>query len=764
MATFLYHVGRITFRWRWFVTFLWIAVLGAVGFAAAKAPAAPDEGFAMPGIESQKAFDLLDQRFPGSAADGANARIVFIAPNGEKVTAAKDKAVIEDLVDEAADGSQVAGVVDPFQAKAVSKDGSTAYVTVAFKTAADDLTDASKKHLERAADQARDAGLTVEIGGDALATQPAAGGSAEAIGIAVAAVVLLITFGSMAAAGLPLLTAVIGVGVSMTAIIALGSTFGLSLTSGTLASMLGLACGIDYALFVVSRYREERGKGRAPREAAGMAVGTAGSAVVFAGLTVVIALAGLSVVGIPMLTKMGLTAAGAVLVAVLICLTLVPALLGFWPNAVLARHVRKGRKSRRTRTSNASNMSNRDNASNGNNANHTDSAGKAQNAGSRWARLVIRHPLPVLLLGVVGLGALAVPAADLQLGMPGDEAKSTSTTERRAYDALAEGFGPGFNGPLTIVVDAKGAADPKAAVSEISRRIGDTKGVVSVSPARFNQAGDTAVLSATPSTSPTDARTVDLVKTIRAERSSIEQQAGATYEVTGTTALNIDVAQRFQDALVPYLVVVVGLAIVLLLLVFRSVLVPLKAALGYLLSVLAALGVVVTVFQHGHGAELLGVETTGPIMSMMPIFLVGIVFGLAMDYEVFLVSRIREAYVHGDRPGQAIVSGFGTSARVVVAAALIMMAVFSGFIGASESMIKMIGFGLAAAVLFDAFVVRMAIVPAVLALLGDHAWHLPRWLDRLLPSVDVEGEAIIRKHPVPSALVDQHGPGLVHSR
>jgi len=764
MATFLYHVGRITFRWRWFVTFLWIAVLGAVGFAAAKAPAAPDDGFAMPGIESQKAFDLLDQRFPGSAADGANARIVFIAPNGEKVTAAKNKAVIEDLVDEAADGSQVAGVVDPFQAKAVSKDGSTAYVTVAFKTAADDLTDASKKHLERAADQARDAGLTVEIGGDALATQPAAGGSAEAIGIAVAAVVLLITFGSMAAAGLPLLTAVIGVGVSMTAIIALGSTFGLSLTSGTLASMLGLACGIDYALFVVSRYREERGKGRAPREAAGMAVGTAGSAVVFAGLTVVIALAGLSVVGIPMLTKMGLTAAGAVLVAVLICLTLVPALLGFWPNAVLARHVRKGRKSRRTRTSNASNMSNRDNASNGNNANHTDSAGKAQNAGSRWARLVIRHPLPVLLLGVVGLGALAVPAADLQLGMPGDEAKSTSTTERRAYDALAEGFGPGFNGPLTIVVDAKGAADPKAAVSEISRRIGDTKGVVSVSPARFNQAGDTAVLSATPSTSPTDARTVDLVKTIRAERSSIEQQAGATYEVTGTTALNIDVAQRFQDALVPYLVVVVGLAIVLLLLVFRSVLVPLKAALGYLLSVLAALGVVVTVFQHGHGAELLGVETTGPIMSMMPIFLVGIVFGLAMDYEVFLVSRIREAYVHGDRPGQAIVSGFGTSARVVVAAALIMMAVFSGFIGASESMIKMIGFGLAAAVLFDAFVVRMAIVPAVLALLGDHAWHLPRWLDRLLPSVDVEGEAIIRKHPVPSALVDQHGPGLVHSR
>ncbi|WP_326811399.1 MMPL family transporter [Streptomyces scopuliridis] len=737
MATFLYHVGRIAFRWRWFVTFLWIAVLAAVGFAATKAPAAPDDGFAMPGIESQKAFDLLEERFPGSAADGANARIVFIAPSGEKVTATENKAVIEDLVDEAADGPQVAGAVNPFQAKAVSEDGTTAYATVSFKTPAADLTDAGKEHLERAVDQARDAGLTVEIGGDALATQPAAGGSAEMIGVAIAAVVLLITFGSMAAAGLPLLTAIIGVAVSMTAIIALGSTFGLSLTSGTLASMLGLACGIDYALFVVSRYREERGKGRAPREAAGMAVGTAGSAVVFAGLTVVIALAGLSVVGIPMLTKMGLTAAGAVVVSVLICLTLVPALLGFWPNAVLARRVRKGKKPRRTKT---------------------------DNAGSRWARLVVRHPLPVLLLGVVGLGALAVPAADLQLGMPGDEAKPTSTTERRAYDALADGFGPGFNGPLTIVVDAKGADDPKAAASVISQRIADTSGVVSVSPARFNEAGDAAVLSATPSTSPTDARTIDLVKTIRAERSGIEQQSGATYEVTGSTAMNIDVAKKFQDALVPYLVVVVGLAIVLLLFVFRSLLVPLKAALGYLLSVLASLGVVVAVFQYGHGAELLGVEQTGPIMSMMPIFLVGIVFGLAMDYEVFLVSRIREAYVHGERPAQAIVSGFRTSGRVVVAAALIMMAVFAGFVGASESMIKMIGFGLAAAVLFDAFVVRMAIVPAVLALLGDRAWRLPRWLDKVLPSIDIEGEAITRKHPAPSAPVDQDNPELVLSR
>ncbi|MEV0477119.1 MMPL family transporter [Streptomyces prunicolor] len=724
MATLLYRLGRVAFRWRWFVTLLWVAVLGAVGFAAVKAPAAPDDGFTMPGIESQRAFDLLEQRFPGTAADGASARIVFVAPNGEKVTATENRAAIEKLVTAAADGAQVASAVDPFAAKAVSKDASTAYSTVTFKVKADDLSGAAKTHLERAIDTARDAGLTVEVGGDALATQPAAGGSAEAIGIAIAAVVLLITFGSLAAAGLPLLTAILGVGISMSAVLALGSTFGLSETTGTLATMLGLACGIDYALFVVSRYREERQKGHAPREAAGLAAGTAGSAVVFAGLTVVIALAGLSVVGIPMLTKMGLAAAGAVLLSVLISLTLVPALLGFWPDAALSRRERKKGMRR----------------------------ANGENGGSRWARIVVRRPIPVLLLGVIGLGAMALPALDLQLGMPGDEAKSTSTTERRAYDDLAQGFGPGFNGPLTIVVDAKKADDAKSAVATVSKEIAATGGVVSVSPARFNSAGDTAVFSATPATSPTDEKTKQLVQTIRDERSGIESKAsGASFEVTGTTALNIDVAQKVQDALIPYLTLVVGLAIVLLLLVFRSLLVPLKAALGFLLSVLAALGAVVAVFQQGHGASLLGVDQTGPIMSLMPIFLVGIVFGLAMDYEVFLVSRMREAYVHGDGPGEAIVSGFRHSARVVVAAALIMMAVFSGFIGAGASMIKMIGFGLAVAVLFDAFVVRMAIAPAVLSLLGNKAWYLPSWLDRILPRMDVEGEALSRKVPAPTA-------------
>ncbi|MEV0524217.1 MMPL family transporter [Streptomyces sp. NPDC050439] len=742
MATLLYRLGRLAFRRRWYVVLLWAAVLGAVGFGAATAPAASGEGDSMSGIESQRAFDLMEQRFPGAAADGASARIVFVAPDGQKVTAAENRQAVERFVGEAADGPQVAQAADPFKTRAVSEDGSTAYATVTYKVEADDLTDRSKTALEHAMEGARDAGLTVEAGGNALTTQPEAGGAAEGIGVAIAAVVLLITFGSLAAAGLPLLTAIIGVGVSMASILALGSAFGLSATTGTLATMLGLACGIDYALFVVSRYREERAKGHAPQEAAGLAAGTAGSAVVFAGLTVVIALAGLSVVGIPMLTKMGLAAAGAVVVSVVIALTLVPALLGLWPNAVLSRSTRRrgnlnGRGERHGGTSNAG----------------------ESNGGSRWARFVLRRPVPVLLASVAGLGALALPVLDLRLGMPGAEAKPTSTTERRAYDALADGFGPGFNGPLTIVVDAKGAADPKAAVTTVEKRVGATEGVVSVSPARFNPDGDTAMFTAVPAAAPTDQKTMDLVHGIRGDRPSIEAATpGATFEVTGSTAMNIDMAQKVQDALIPYLAVVVGLAVLLLMVVFRSVLVPVKAALGFLLSVGAALGSVVAVFQWGWGAGLLGVEQTGPIMSLMPIFLVGIVFGLAMDYEVFLVARMREAYVHGDRPGQAVVSGFRYSARVVVAAALIMMAVFSGFISAGESMIKTIGFGLAVAVLFDAFVVRMALVPAVLALLGKAAWWLPRPLDRLLPRVDVEGEALSRRPaviPAPARTADR---------
>jgi RND superfamily putative drug exporter len=719
VATFLYKLGRLAFRRRHFVALIWVALLTLAGVGAASAPAAGSSSFSIPGTEAQKAFDLLEQRFPGMSANGATARVVFKAPGGEKVTAKGNKAVVEKTVRELRDGSEVVSVADPFTAHAVSKDGTIAYAQVKYKVSGMELEDASKDALKEGAQHARDGGLTVEIGGDALSAVPETGAT-EVIGIAIAAVVLVITFGSLVAAGLPLLTALIGVGIGVSTITALASALDLGSTTSTLATMIGLAVGIDYALFIVSRYRGELAEGREREEAAGRAVGTAGSAVVFAGLTVVIALVGLAVVNIPMLTKMGVAAAGTVAIAVLIALTMIPALLGFAGRKVKPA----GEKSRMLGGGRATARKSR------------------PNMGTRWASFVVRRPVAVLLLGVIGLGAAAVPATKLELGLPDDGSQPTSTTQRRAYDLLSEGFGPGFNGPLMVVVDAKASDSPKAAVATVTDDIKGLKDVVTVTPATYNKAGDTAMITVIPGSKPSSATTEDLVHGIRDAGAGIKADTGAQVLVTGTTAMNIDVSQKLNDALIPYLALVVGLAFLLLIVVFRSILVPLKAALGFLLSVTAALGAVVAVFQWGWLSGLMGVEETGPVMSMMPIFMVGVVFGLAMDYEVFLVTRMREAYVHGENPGQAIVTGFRHGARVVTAAAIIMIAVFSGFIGSSESMIKMIGFGLAIAVFFDAFVVRMALVPAVLALLGRKAWWLPKWLGRILPNVDVEGEGL----------------------
>ncbi|MGW0614034.1 MMPL family transporter [Streptomyces sp. NPDC002788] len=719
MATFLYKLGRLSYRRRHFVALIWVALLTLAGVGAAGAPAAGSSSFSIPGTEAQKAFDLLEQRFPGASADGATARVVFKAPSGEKMTDPGNKATVQATVEELGDGSEVAGVTDPYQAKAVSKDGTVAYAQVSYKVSGMELDDGAKDALQDSARDARKAGLTVEIGGDALQAVPHTG-SSEIIGIAVAAVVLVITFGSLVAAGLPLLTALIGVGIGVSTITALAGALDLGTTTSTLATMIGLAVGIDYALFIVSRYRAELAEGRDREEAAGRAAGTAGSAVVFAGLTVVIALVGLAVVNIPMLTKMGVAAAGTVAIAVLIALTMIPALLGY-----AGRKVKPAREKGKLLGR----------------ATAQDKPAKP-NLGTRWASFVVRRPIAVLLLGVIGLGAAAVPAASLELGLPDDGSQPTSTTQRRAYDLLSEGFGPGFNGPLMVVVDAKGSDDPKAAFTAVGDEIKGLKNVVTVTPPAPNKAGDTATITVVPGSKPSSVTTENLVHGIRDAGAGIKADTDANVLVTGSTAMNIDVSQKLDDALVPYLILVVGLAFLLLIVVFRSILVPLKAALGFLLSVMAALGAVVAVFQWGWLADLMGVEQTGPVMSMMPIFMVGVVFGLAMDYEVFLVTRMREAYVHGEKPAQAVVTGFRHGARVVTAAAVIMMAVFAGFIGSSESMVKMIGFGLAIAVFFDAFIVRMAIVPAVLALLGRKAWWLPKWLDRALPNVDVEGEGL----------------------
>ncbi|WP_308123052.1 MMPL family transporter [Streptomyces geysiriensis] len=556
MATFLYKLGRLAFRRRHFVALIWVALLTLAGVGAASAPPAGTTSFSIPGTEAQKAFDLLEERFPGAAADGATARVVFKAPDGEKMTDPDNKAAVEKTVADLADGSEVASVADPYQGNAVSQDGTIAYASVKYDVSGMELEDSTKDALEDAAQQARDAGLTVEIGGDALQAVPHTGAT-EVIGIAVAAVVLVITFGSLVAAGLPLLTALIGVGIGVSSITALASALELGSTTSILAMMIGLAVGIDYALFIVSRYRAELAEGREREEAAGRAVGTAGSAVVFAGLTVVIALVGLAVVNIPMLTKMGIAAAGTVAIAVVIALTMVPALLGYAgrrvkPAGAKGRLLGRGRKSADQATE------------------QTEGAQPKANLGTRWARFVVRRPVAVLLLGVVGLGAAAVPAASLELGLPDDGSQPTSTTQRRAYDLLSEGFGPGFNGPLMVVVDAQGSDAPQQVFTDVSDEIKGLDDVMAVTPPQPNKGGDTATITVVPDSKPSSVATEDLVHAIRDAGGDIRADTGAETLVTGSTAMNIDVSQKLNDALLPYLVLVVGLAFLLLIVVFRS--------------------------------------------------------------------------------------------------------------------------------------------------------------------------------------------------
>jgi RND superfamily putative drug exporter len=716
VATFLYRLGRLSFRRRRWVLVLWLVLLVAFGAGAGALSKPTSDNFSMPGTESQRALDLLDERFPQLAANGASARVVFAATGEGTLTDPERRAAVQAAVASLRTAPQVASVTDPFQARAVSPDGRIGYAQVQYRVQAPELTEEARAALTGVRGPAEAHGVRVELGGDAFQTPPEQSAT-EILGVVVAALVLVITFGSLVAAGLPLLTAFVAIGISMSAITAASAFVELSSTAPVLAMMLGLAVAIDYSLFIVSRYRHELALGRTGEEAAGRAVGTAGSAVVFAGATVVIALAALAVVGIPFLTVMGLAAAGTVAIAVAVALSLLPAMLGFAGTRILGRKARKA-------------------LSAGGTVPDGESGG---GAGERWGRFVTRHRVPVLIAAVLALGVTAVPLTDLRLGMPGDEVAAPESTQRQAYDLLAKGFGPGFNGPLLVVVDTAGSTDPQAAVRTVATRLSTVDGVVAVTPPVPNAAGNTAMLTVVPASGPGDAATEDLVQAIR---SGAPGWTDAKVAITGQTAMMIDVSAKLAGALVPYLAVIIGLALLLLLLVFRSILVPLKATLGFLLTIAATFGAVVAVFQWGW----LGVaDSPGPIMSMLPIFMIGVVFGLAMDYELFLVTRMREDYVHGAEPTEAVVGGFRHGARVVTAAALIMISVFAGFVFSGETMIMSMGFAMAFGVAVDAFVVRMTVVPAVMSLLGRSAWWIPRWLDRVLPDVDVEGEKL-RQH------------------
>jgi putative drug exporter of the RND superfamily len=718
MATVLYRLGRASFRHRRLVVVLWLVALAALGGAAAAFMGSTSNNFSIPGTESQRAIDALKREFP--EASGATGTIVVAAPQGQQVTAPAQRAVVAGLVREASALPGAVGALDPFLTGAVSPDGRYALIQVQFAGRADDVTAAQRHSYEQSGSAATAAGLRVEHGGEVMSTPPEVGGG-EGIGVVVALIVLVVTLGSLVAAGMTMLNALIGVGAGMAGLYALSSTFGLTSTAPVLALMLGLAVGIDYSLFITSRYRQNLLGSLEPEEATGRAIGTAGSAVVFAGVTVVIALAGLAVVNIPFLTVMGLAAAGTVAVAVLVAVTLLPALLGFAGRRILPRRLRGGTAGAGTA---------------GAVANH------AEGFGFRWARMVIGLRVPLILVAVLGLGALAIPAADMRVALPEASAAPVGSPERAAADLITEGFGPGFNGRLALVVSSDSAERTATAAQEVTATLRGTENLLAVSPPNLSRDKRTALLAVIPTTGPTDPATETLVHDIRAKVASVD---GADVALTGQTAVGIDVSEKLSGAMPWYLLLVVGLSVLLLMLVFRSLLVPLKAALGFLLTIGATFGITVLVFQEGHLSNLVGLDTPGPLVSFLPILLIGILFGLAMDYEVFLVSRMREDFVHGHTPDQATINGMGHGARVVTAAALIMASVFAAFILIDDPVIKSMGFALAIGVAIDAFIVRMTIVPAVISLLGRSAWWLPRWLSKALPNVDIEGERL-RQH------------------
>ncbi|TDC77637.1 MMPL family transporter [Actinomadura sp. 7K507] len=710
MATLLYRLGRWCFGRRGLVVLVWLLLLGVLGGAAAAFSGPTSSEFRMPGTESQSAMDALETRFP--QATGATGTVVIAAQQDEKLSPAQ----VTPVVQQAAAVPGVSAALDPFQAKSVSPDGRYALIQVQFSGELPDITEDQRSAYKKIAEDDHGA-LRVEAGGEVVKEQPGAG-AAEVIGVGVAAIVLIVTFGSLVAAGMTLLNALVGVGVGMAGLYALTGVFSLNSATPILALMLGLAVGIDYSLFITSRYRQNLLDGLDAREAAGRAIGTAGSAVVFAGATVVIALAGLSVVGIPFLTAMGLAAAGTVAVAVLVALTLLPAVLAFAGNKVLPRKQRT-----------------------------TGHSGK-DGFGFRWGRGVARLRLPVLLAGILALGALALPVQEMRLALPDAGTAAADSPERQAYDLTSEGFGPGFNGRLITVVTGDSPAATRPAAQQTVQLVKDVEGVQAVAPPQFNQDGTTALVAVIPESGPSDAATEDTVHAIRDKAADVQ---GAHISLTGATALGIDISEKLADVLPVYLLLVVGLSVLLLMLVFRSILVPVKAAAGFLLTVGATFGLTTAVFQQGHLSSLVGVDNPGPLISFLPIILIGILFGLAMDYEVFLVSKMREDFVHGDPPGQATINGLGQNARVVTAAALIMCAVFAGFVLTPDPIIKSIGFALAVGVFIDAFIVRMTLVPAVMSLFGRAAWWLPRWLDRALPNLDIEGENLRHTLDEPAA-------------
>ncbi|MEJ6488786.1 MMPL family transporter [Leucobacter sp. USCH14] len=737
MSTLLHAIGLWATRAKWLVLAVWIAILAVLGVAAGLFSQGANAPITIPGTESQEAIDTLGRTFP--EVSGTSATIILVAPNGERVDDERTEQIIVDAVDDLEQLEHVSAVTSPFAEQAasgLSDDGRAALLTIQITDSQSDVPEATTDGIIAVTEQLQDrlpGGTQVSYGGDVFSVSIPGFTATEALGVLIAFIVLLFTLGSLAAAGMPLIIAIIGVGVTIAGLFVTTAFAEMTSTTPMLALMLGLAVGIDYTLFIVSRHQEQLRAGLGVTESIARATATSGSAVVFAGLTVIIALLGLAVAGIPFLTALGVAAAAGVAVAVLIGVTLTPAILAMAGLKILPKRQRAALAAGETIDP------------------HTEPEtgarrpSRADRFFGGWVRGVTAKPVATILAVLVVLGVAAIPMTELRLALPGAETLEETDPARITYELTGEHFGEGANGPLLLTGSIITSDDPLGLMEDLADEVREIPGVHDVPLATPNQNADTGIIQVVPEEGPQAESTSELVAELRAHHDEWLDEYGVSLAVTGFTAVGIDVSNLLGEALLPFGVLVVGLSLILLAMVFRSVWVPIKATLGYLLSVGVAFGAVVAVFQWGWLGDALHVHATGPVLSFMPIILMGVLFGLAMDYEVFLVSRIREEYVHGADAQAAIRRGFVGSAKVVTAAALIMFAVFAAFVPEGDPSIKVIALGLAVGVFVDAFIVRMTLVPAVLALLGDRAWSMPRWLSRVLPSFDVEGEGLARE-------------------
>jgi membrane protein YdfJ len=716
MAKFLYKLGKWAGSNSKKVIFMTVILLVGLAIGAVNMGTNFKEDLSIPGTESEKALKVLEKEFPG-ADKGGQVYLVMKAPKDETLDSEENNKIIKEALAEIKKDKAVTAVATPSELKNINPDKQIGYAVITYNKPAEDVSDKSKEHVEDSLHITRDAGIQTELGGTVEFDVTEPGGS-ETMGIIAAYVVLVFTFTSLLVAGMPIMTAILGLGMGLLLVLIGTNYFDIPSVSITLCAMLGLAVGIDYALFIVSRFRQEMKKGNSALESIAIATGTAGSAVVFAGATVMIGLLGLVVIDIPFISVMGVGSAVVVLFTVITTIFVIPAILGLF-----------GHKLGPSRKNRLLSLITR-----------VDK--KKEASKNKWGRFVTGKPLAISIIAVGLLATLTVPFFNMNLGLPTKGDKPIDKTERQGYDLLAEGYGEGFHSTLVVIAEPKGnAKESPEKLSGVVQDISALDHVKSVSPAIPNPSGELFLISVTPETGPNAIKTKDLVRDIR----DLSKHEEVKLMVTGSTAINIDISEKIMDKLPIFAALIVVLAYVLLMVVFRSLLIPLKAVLGFVLSIGATFGSTVYIVQEGHFQDLFGLPGPTAILFLLPILSIGVLFGLAMDYEVFLVSKMREEYSNTGNARAAVLAGMKENGTVVTAAGLIMASVFAGFILAADPIIKQMGLSLTLGVLFDAFVVRLTIVPAFMTLMGKSAWYLPKWLDKILPNIDIEGNSIMRE-------------------